>query len=232
MANQRPIRAPRQRWRRGRRRPVRWIDAFSAPLALDASGDAIAGAMPAGPIVPGGLGVSAGDLYTVDYRELVVGDIDTEWADANEVVLERLVGDITLGGVDSLSAPEGIVGSYNSLRTLVRMGIVLLEDVDEQTTSTEKPPSLWTADDLADGEWLWLMQIGSPNQEHMETDATGEVYTRLWNHDFHLDVRVKRKIGRRDRLVLCHEFALPAPVLVGTHAVSVHPLLRALVSTK
>lgn len=234
MANQRPIRAPRGRWRRGRRRPVRWIDALSAPLVFSELGNAEPGALGGGSIFPAGFGVTAGDLYSVSYRELIVGDIDTEWADANEVVLERLVGDIHVRGVESVGVPpeDTIISHWNELSTLVRMGIVLIEDVDEQTATDQKPPSLWSADDLADGEWLWLWQLGSPQENHVYIDETDEVVQRVWCHDYHLDLRVKRKLGRRDRLVLCHEFAVPAPTLVGTHSVSVYPLLRQLVSSK
>lgn len=222
--NNRPIRTRPP----GRRRPVRWIDAFSAAMQL--AGEPPTpnpGVVPPGSITP------AATLYTADYRELVVGDIDTEWADANEVVVERLVGDITVKGRDSLPGVDSlfqVATSFIGMSTMVRMGIVLVEDVDDSPTAIN-PPSLWEADDLADGEWLWLWQLGSPNEQHMLFEPADQLI-RVWSHDYHLDLRVKRKLGRRDRLVLCHEFVHVGPTFNGEHAVDVQPLLRCLVSTK
>lgn len=219
--NNRPIRTRPP----GKRRPVRWIDAFSATIPLDAGSEPITGTLGVGGILPG-TGPS-----TLDYRELVVGDIDTEWADANEVLVERLIGDIHVFGCSTVPSPvEGLEGHWGQMHPLVRMGILLCEDVDED--STPNPPSLWEVDDLADGEWMWLNQLGSPNESHMQFDPNAEQYQRAWSHDIHLDLRVKRKLGRRDRLVLCHEWALPAIALLGSHSVSVFPQLRCLVSTK
>jgi len=219
-ANQRPIRTRPP----GRRRPVRWIDAFSAGVTQTVEGGFTTGVMPPGSIVP------AAGPSTLNFRELVVGDLDTEWADANEVLLERVVGDIRVSGYD-IANFERLGGvAWNQLQTLVRMGIVLVEDTDED--STPEPPGLWTADDLADGEWLWLWQLGSPQNEHVQVDDVNAECIRVWNHDYHLDLRVKRKLGRRDRLVLCHEFVMVGGVFLAEHAVDVQPLLRALVSTK
>lgn len=227
--NNRPIRTRPP----GRKRPVRWIDAFSAP---GASTITEAGADP----TPNPGVVDAGGIYpftsftSVDWRELVVGDLDTEWADANEVVVERLVGDIRVAGRELFSSVDNLVSlapRWIGMPPLVRMGIVLVEDVDDAASSYD-PPSLWQPDDLADGEWLWLWQLGSPNEAHMQLDEGASTALRVWTHDYHLDLWVKRKLGRRDRLVLCHEWAHVGPTFSGDRAIDVQPLLRCLVSTK
>lgn len=226
MANRRGIRAPRQNWRRGRRRPSRWIDCNST--------QASAGAVGAGSII-----IQAGTPAesAAGYRELVVGDIDTEWADANEVLVERVVGDISMSGYDILSSLTdetellALAQSWVSMGPLTRIGLVVVEDVDDSETSITVP-SLFEFDDVQDTEWMWLFQLGSPNETHVQVDETNDAGVRMWTHDLHIDVRVKRKLGRRDRLLLVHEFALRGAAFLGEHSVSVHPLLRCLVTTK
>jgi len=121
--------------------------------------------------------------------------------------------------------------SWITLPTLVRMGIVLVKAVDDSAAAVN-PPSLWEADDLADGEWLWLWQLGAPTESHVFYDSETYAVTRMWAHDYHLDLRVKRKLGRRDRLVLCHEWVHVGSTYVGDRGIDVQPLLRCLVSTK
>lgn len=224
MANRRPIRAPRQGWRRGRRRPTRWVDCFSSNIASGASG-AIGG----GSISPG---VDTG--IASSYRELVVGDLDTEWADANEVLVERIVGQISLSGTDTdttIADIGSLPGRWGFLIPAVRLGLVVVEDVDDSSGPLDLP-ALFNADDLQDAEWMWLFQLGSPNETHLAFDTSISSAVRTWTHDVHLDVRVKRKLGRRDRLVLVQEWAVRATAFGDSHTVGVHPLLRCVVSTK
>lgn len=218
--NRRPFRRPP--WRK---KPVRWVDANSAALEPTEFNLGV------GSITPPG----TGGIATVNYRELVVGDIDTGWSDNQDVVLERLVGDISImqrhlsGPLTDISNDSLLSGALRVF-PIVRMGIVLLEDEDE--TATPSPPGLWTADDLRDGEWLWLKQWNSLENSHCYLDEPNGTLLRIGSLDIHLDLRVKRKIGRRDRLVLCHEYAQVGETFEGTHAIDVQPLLRALVSTK
>lgn len=224
MANRRPIRRGRIPFRRSKR-PVRWVDANSSQLAEDTL------FLPAGSIFLPALGGE----FTQNYRELVLGDVDTSWSDANDVLLERLVGEVSVFAKSFQVTPdqgaESAVFSYAGLVfPVVRMGIVLLEDVDDDNTTPPIPPGLWTADDLRDGEWLWLTQVREFPSAHMYVGEDPGLAT-VQVKDIHLDLRVKRKIGRRDRLVLCHEFATVGNV-GSSNAVDVQCLLRALVSTK
>lgn len=222
MANRRPIRAPRQGWRRGRRRPSRWIDCFSSVST-------------AGSLGTSSLALSASSPADVaaSYRELLVGNSDTEWADANEVLVERIVGQISLSGADAIDNASAAVlyGNWEFLLPVVRLGLLVVEDMD-QSANPLLVPSLLNADDLQDAEWMWLFQLGSPNETHIALDTVNEATVRTWTHDVQLDVRVKRKLGRRDRLLLVQDWSLRGAAYTGDHTVTLHPLLRGLVTTK
>lgn len=216
--NRRPFRRPP--WRK--RREVRWVDGNSAVV------NSATGLLPAASILP----VTTGEA-TVNYRELLVGDIDGEWADSDQVLLERLVGDICIHGRDLVPVTgEGAADIYAAglqLMPVVRMGLVLIEGVDESVTAPTAV-GMWENDDIADGEFLWTKQLRCASEAHVQSDVDNMV--RIWCEDIHLDVRVKRKLGRRDRLVLIHEFTLVGSAFVGTHSIDVQPLLRAVLSTK
>jgi len=209
-ANNRPIRTRPP----GRRRPVRWIDAFSANSV---SND--------GTVTAGSIGPSVASS-TQWYRELVVGDIDTEWADANEVVVERLVGSVGLACGSVLEATLPYAAS-NRLLPICRLGLLVVEDVDEGAAFS--PPSLWQTDDIQDGEWMWLHQVRAWDKPHIIWD--GADVWMLAHHDIRIDLRVKRKLGRRDKLVLCHDFRYVGN-MPSLATVDVQPYLRCLVSTK
>jgi len=236
MANQRPIRAPRGKWRRGRRRPVRWIDGFTAvPAVVEAGPPATTtGYLPDALVLPQGTATSS-----INYRELIVGNLDTEWSDDNNVLLERLVGELSfkLNLWNNFTNANRLLENFNSFSPVVRLGVVLIEDIDEGNATPPEPPSLWQADDIADGEWLWSHQFRA--WQHFEYRPDPASVTAAYVHalhDIHIDLRVRRKIGRRDRLILCHSWAFvgapPAELDEFAISLELHPLLRVLVSTK
>jgi hypothetical protein len=202
---------------------VRWIDGFSATLLETSVGE-----VPPGSLVPGEL------VATANYREMVVGDLDTEWADANEVVVERIVGDVRVAtSRTGLGSSSPVILAQRL--PVVRMGLLVLEEtVSPATAAPPEAPSLWNNDDLQDAEWMWLHQVAFDVVQIVpDTGPQPGPYGSMhsWSH-FHLDVRVKRKLGRRDALVMCHTWATVGPLDGSIVTVDVQPMLRVLVSTK
>lgn len=188
MANRRPIRAPRQGWRRGRRRPTSWHDCFSvgSPFVGGFSG------CPWEPLsTPGVLPGPA----VITTREIIAGDIDARYLDREEVRIDRIVGDIgfyTASAVDA--APV-------ALPPVVRWGLVLEEDPqDVSTTITTQGYDLWSSTPLGDLEWMHLSEPKiCPNPVALPGDSV--TLREFYWHD-KVDVRVRRKLGKTDRVWL------------------------------
>lgn len=186
MANQRPIRRGRfPRWRRGRRRPVRWIDGNSNILSIaECAVDSV-------PIV----------CTPSDPRELLVGDLDIDWSDKSEVTISRIVGSITLAGNSGRSAtgllPYGV---------LVRLGILVTEDTDRVYNAID----LGDPESLEEFEWMWLHnQILDVRAGH--TLPSTETLHETTYANVPVDIRVKRKLGKKDSLLLYGQHALHVP---------------------
>jgi len=194
MANRRPIRAPRQGWRKGRRRPTRWVDCFSTGL----SSGGLRG-HPWNALVT----VVAGTESPSTLREIISGDLDTEVLDRQEVRIDRVVGDLHFMQQETGPGALGLVAP-----TVVRVGLIVEEDSTRPpaTPITSAEYSLWENDDIQRLEWMYLEQVPLVHDETGEDSANDVLYyRRYWST--HLDVRVKRKLGKADRLWLVMSYA-------------------------
>jgi len=129
MANQRPIRRGRfPRFRRGRRRPTKWLDANSSTV-LDTNicwPDVISPQCePTAPVV------------------LISGDIDLDIFDS-DVTFDRLVGNLNL---------TGYIASEATAESLwYRFGILAVEDTDGLYQTID----LWDRESVEEYEWMWI----------------------------------------------------------------------------
>lgn len=189
MANNRPInRRPwrRRPWRKTRR-PASWHDAFSTGLA--ASGNP---GFPWAQLTPPSAGQALSTL-----REIMAGDVDAVYLDREEVRVDRIVGDITFW---TASATDGVLAQP----PVVRMGLIVEEDPAERTATIDADTySLWSPTALGNLEWMYLEQpmwaasLGPRGAESDPQQGVREFYAHS-----HLDIRVKRKLGKADRLWL------------------------------
>jgi len=202
MANNRPInRNPfRRRPWRGRRtnRTGRWVDCNSTAL------------------VPGEdcrvestnfvCAVQDPNAMVGGTKVLLTGDFDMEWADRGEVRVDRVVGDIQVSSRSVASQNEWYL-------PMLRIGLLLVEEV--QDIAAWVPPNLFLQEDLEEFEWMWLWQPDLEVQPPLlnPQGASGQESPqfsgfRNWDST-HLDLRVKRKLGKKDHLVmLCHAASL------------------------
>lgn len=142
------------------------------------------------------------------------GAIDVEpWADAQDVTVDRIVGDIILYGYAvQPAAPSAYQNSMHS--PIVKLGVLL----DQELSGT--PPAglqevpehdLWSQEDLEDLPWMWLQSV-MPEQNGFSyvspTTGTG-FYT--FRENIHVDIGVRRKLGGRDALNLYASWSSPAP---------------------
>lgn len=224
MGTRNPIGGPfRRRVRRpiplAQRRPVRWIEGNSAigtePLPA-------VSAFAFTPTLDTSLWPTAGGT------ELVFGDDDLDWMDANEATIERVVGDIDVTGFFIHT------GSSWHLSPFVRMGMLLVQETED--ISTWVPPSLWDREAIEEYEWMWLWQshlvpINAPVPLSSLTTPGGEQFINYDTPTVHVDLRVRRKVGKKDHLVLLGQFGLGAGI-DGDIGISATHLLRVLFKTK
>lgn len=201
------------------RRPVRWIEGNSAH-----------GAEPL-PVVTSFFFTPSIDTSawpTGGGTELVFGDDDLDWMDANEATVERVVGDLNVLGFNvQTSGPDTGYLAFIPFR----MGLLLVEEVED--ISTWVPPSLWDRESLEEYEWMWLWQSMARDVGSSWTNLTpgGDRVTHLVAPDMHLDVHVRRKMGKKDHLVLLGQFGLDQN-LDSTMTISCNHLIRVLMKTK
>jgi len=204
---------------RAPKRPVRWIEGNSSsgaePLPTVSS-------FAFTPTLDTSLWPTAGGT------EIVFGDDDLDWMDANEATVERVVGDIDVLGFFIQT------GSTVLATPLVRMGLLSVQEVED--ISTWVPPSLWDREAVEEYEWMWLWQshldITNPPTPATNQQSPGGDNIWFWScPTVHIDLHVRRKIGKKDHLVLLGQFGTTAPLdgdmgITGTH------LLRVLFKTK
>jgi len=130
--------------------------------------------------------------------EVVSGENDLDFADKSESRLDRVVGKVSIG-LRSIQVEANVFSLV-----FARMGMLVVEEVDD--ILTWQPPNLWDHDHLEEFEWMWLwqgniidgeaglLQLPNPNDPSF-------VDVRSWR-TIDLDVRVRRKIGKQDHLVL------------------------------
>lgn len=195
MANRRPIRAPRQGWRRGRRRPTRWVDCFSTGLNT-------AGSLRGHPWSPL-VAPAAGGESPSTLREVISGDLDTSFLDRQEVRVDRIVGDLHFFQNEQGSPALALVAP-----TVVRIGLIVEEDTTRNpaTGITFDEYSLWENDDLQRLEWMHLQQLALTQDTSVGDPGNDQAFhRRYWST--HLDVRTRRKLGKADKLWLVMSYA-------------------------
>lgn len=194
MANQRPIRRPPiPRWKRGRRRPVRWIEGNShnsnlATCVFDTVND-----MQCEPQTP---------------RVLLDGDSDFEWADRNEVRVDRIVGTLSWRG--DIYEPGLTAGGPPP--AVVRFGIIAIEEAEGVFPFI----NLFDREALEEFQWMWLYQ-SMGNVQYDAAVAEGQQIVKQYE-DVRLDIRTRRSIGKKDAIVLYSQFAYLSdqPLAAGT----------------
>lgn len=213
--NRRPWR--RKPWSRGTKREARWVDANSV-----VSDECITGSG----AITCDTGLVGGNRSTV--RELLVGEIDLEWSDSNEVLHERIVGSIAV--VCSSLLPFIAENPITVEAPLVRLGLLTVEEASPEAADLPDlgAISLWDNDHLQRFEWMWLHQtIGDP---HYSID--GDSMWRISSVDVPVDVRSRRKLGRADRLILLASFSVTTAGSFYNHNANIWPMLRSVVTTK
>lgn len=157
-------------------------------------------------------------------RELLAGDFDMEWADKSHVKIDRVVGDI------SLATRAIIVGNEWSV-PILRMGLLVVEEVED--IASWVPPNLFVREDVEEFSWMWLWQSSFEGMVPPLVYGDGPVVeapffsgVRVFDK-VHLDLRVKRKLGKKDHLVMLHHAAQAAPTPINFSAGAVH-FLRAM----
>lgn len=173
MANQRPIRrAPFPRFRRGRRRPVRWIEGNSTSAGLTACAQAVVTAL-CDPSPP--------------RKILLDGDSDWEWADKNNVRIDRLVGQINWYAVASNAEADPV--PFN-----LRMGVLAVEDGDAPTLD------LWDRETIEEYEWMWLYSTVGDSQ-WIQTGISAATLQVRQQETIPVDIRTRRSLGKKDQVL-------------------------------
>lgn len=191
MANQRPIRRPPiPRWRRGRRRPVRWIDAassrtLSAPCTTSGF-DLLCDPSP--PAV------------------LLYGDADWEWADRSEVRIDRLVGSASWRSASVYPADTGFpVGE--PVPWIVRIGVLAVEDTD----TTYPVLDLFDPEVLEEYQWMWLYSSTGNHSYNFTSAAEALSQLNQWDN-IPMDIRTRRSLGKKDSVLLYAQTSLLSSV--------------------
>lgn len=216
MANNRPInRRPWRRapWRGKSRRPVRWVELNCSERGGLETCEVNSNVAVCNTPDP--------SLRTAGVLELWSGDFDAEYADDGNVVVERIVGDISLGGISLMGGGQFVV-------PYVRLGMLAVEEVE--SVATWDPPDLFAREDLEEFEWMWL--YGTDFKGNWVPTLSGEATQGMrYGDTIHLDLRVKRKLGKKDSIVMIAQFGTLGP-LVGSVNVGYFHTLRGLFSTK
>lgn len=157
---------------------------------------------------------------------LIWGDDDLDWMDANEATLERTVGTLSLGTQVSV-----IPGVFLTL-PVVRMGILVAEELQDQ--SVAPAIDLWERESVEEHEWMWLSQVSdfSWNGDYVN----GTTALKAYRADVALDLRVRRRLGKKDALLLYFQAGLQSNADASApefdFTMSLHYLLRSLIKTK
>lgn len=210
MANQRPIRrAPFPRFRRRRRRPQRWIEGNSAISATEF------------PCTVQGSLVQC--LPDTPVRVLLDGDADWEWADRSEVVVDRIVGSLTWRlFMDNEPGPTVVP-------FLVRYGVLALEETEDTYPTID----LFDREAIEEYQWMWIDQFSVSGMNNVQYDDPNDPATAfvLTTYDTKLDIATRRKLGKKDRVVLYAQFHYMGGNETNVHSIQVVPLLRTIIQS-
>lgn len=195
MANSRPIR--RRPWRRppwrkrGASRPTKWIEGNSH----------------------GSFNLSTCTLATTDIscspttpRVVLAGDQDIEWADRDEVRVDRIVGTVNVVSWynDINASPYG--GEYYP--PIIAFGLLCVEDTDGLFQTID----LFDRESVEEYEWMWLERRMMVDAPAMAWNPDANEYN--FNHHYSLvmdwDVRTRRTMGKKDSIVLYSQFGIPS----------------------
>lgn len=184
--NRRPWR--RKPWGKRSQRPKRWN-----AVTLSRTGE--------GASVPDFVTVSLATAALPPVLTLVSGQIDVEpWADEQEVLLDRVVGSITLGATAFWDSGDII----SSPSPFVKLGLLVNEEISQEVGSLPML-DMWDQETMEDYEWMWMW---SGYLEHITTRLlTGTQYLTEYNLKIDIDLRNRRKIGQSDELNLYGSFA-------------------------
>lgn len=171
--------------------PVRWLDANSTQGVVE---------NPCGmqPLYIACEPLAAGPV------ELLVGDLDWDWSDASEVRIDRIVG--TMSWVYKSS---GSAFTDPALPLAMRFGILATEDTDRVYQTID----LFDPESLEEFSWMWLEHrtaLGTENQFFDDTGVPQYIY-HSGAIDIPLDIRTRRKLGKKDAIVLYAQTKLIAP---------------------
>lgn len=163
------------------------------------------------------------DTGTTTVRYIWAGPADAEHLDDNTCTIQRIVGSIDLRFYSP--NPSGL------LHPVVRLGVLHREEIPPDGTTLDPRINLWDDAHLEDFQWMWLHQAGWDNiwtAGPEATDLNGSVRIPV-------DIRVKRKLSRRDGIALLASFVVPATspgaIVFGTE-VDMYPMLRVLQGTR
>lgn len=123
-------------------------------------------------------------------RELLVGDSDWDWADRNEVRVDRIVGTISWRVAD---AYESFNVGYPQ-PWVVRFGILATEETDRLYQAID----LFDRESLEEFQWMYLHQSMGTTETFLVADG---IYN-IQYEDLHIDVRTRRALGKKDSVVL------------------------------
>jgi len=197
VANRRRIRAPRNRWRKGQRRPSSWHDCYSTGLS------GITALAYSNPWAK--LEAPVGNAAQITAREILAGSVDAQYLDKDEVRVDRIVGDI-----EFWTASEAADGTVTR-PPVVRFGFIVEEDSPESSATIDlEGYNLFRTESLELFEWMYLEQP-AVRPVHGPAFSDGVAYDghniRAFHWQSHLDIRVKRKLGKADRVWLVMSYA-------------------------
>lgn len=136
--------------------------------------------------------------------ELLVGDQDWDWSDTSEVRIDRLVGTMSWNYAYSNNATN-----QPTLPLIMRFGILATEDTDRVYQAID----LFDPESLEEFQWMWLDQRTAWDQPIVRGTAP-EFHQYTGSIDIPLDVRTRRKLGKKDSVVLYAQTKLVAPAPV------------------
>jgi len=122
-------------------------------------------------------------------RELLVGDLDFDWSDRNEVLVDRIVGTVSFN-------VQSFASNNIPYPTLIRFGILATEETDRIYQAID----LFDPESLEEYQWMWLQQISLDyNGVNIDGDTTVRSDAIV---DVPLDIHTRRKIGKKDSIVI------------------------------
>lgn len=175
----------------GRRPPTRWIDGSTQSVEGDCRYqpvNLVCGNPPNVPMAP-----FAGCV------EIISGEVDLDWADKSESRLDRIVG------WTNFQFQSTIIQSNEVSWPLIRAGILVAEEIDD--IASWSPPNLFDHDHLEEFEWMWLWQGEGRSFNTVQEQEYPGLNSTIWGGvDVEMDIRVKRKVGKQDHVILVGQF--------------------------